>query len=273
LHGRRENIMRVLIVGDVHGRHDLLAEALHQAWTDFRIAAAIQVGDFGFYEELLDRARDARLRFVVPVHVIDGNHEDHAWLRRALLAGAAQVWRRELNLVFQPRPSVAQLGSCKVGFLGGALHVDRPQRHNWLSGWPNYILRRQREQAAALFNKHHPDLIITHSCPSRIGIGLCSATELRPGVADHITAAGFDAGPADDCGELELNHLWSALIRKPRAWVFGHFHRDHQAWVDGTQFVCVGDNWWSPERRLVIWDTEEKKLLICPADPSADTHP
>ena len=262
--------MRVLIVGDVHGRHPKLAEVLRQAQTDFRIAAAIQVGDFGFYQDIIRRAREEQVRFPVPLHVIDGNHEDHQWLRRALLTGAGRVWRQELNLHYQSRPSVVQLGASRVGFLGGALHVDRPQKHNWLSGFPNYILRRHREHAAALFNQQRPELIVTHSCPSRIGIGIHSAAEMQPGIAEHITAAGFDSGPHDDCGEVELGRLWVELSYRPRAWVFGHFHRAHQSIVEGTRFVCVSDDFDSPFRTLVIWDTEEKKLLLCPSDPSAD---
>ena len=262
--------MRVLIVGDVHGQHRKVAEGLRQAQTDFRVAAAIQVGDFGFYKDLMVQARAERLRYPVPLHVIDGNHEDHPWLRRALLLGMAKSWQRESNLLYQPRPSVAVIGGSRVGFLGGALHVDQPQRHNLFSGFPNYILRRQREHAAALFNRERPELIVTHSCPSRIGIGIRSSAEMQPGVAEHIAAAGFDPGPDDDCGEVELGRLWLELSYRPRAWVFGHFHRAHQATVEGTRFACVGDDLDSPSRTLVIWDTEEKQLLLCPADPSAD---
>jgi hypothetical protein len=40
--------------------------------------------------------------------------------------------------------------------------------------------------------------------------------------------------------------------------------------VEGTCFVCVDDDLQSFSRTLVIWDTEEKRLLHCPADPSAD---
>jgi predicted phosphodiesterase len=264
--------MRILIVGDVHGQHQKLAECLQQAQTDFRIAAAIQVGDFGFYKDLLADAREERLRFPIPLHVIDGNHEDHAWLHRALLTGAGRTWKQELNLIYQPRPSVTRFGESKVGFLGGALHVDRPQKHNLLSGFPNYILRRNREHAASLFNQEHPELIVTHSCPSRIGIGIRSSTEMQHGVAEHITGAGFDPGPEYDCGEAELSRLWLDLAYRPRSWVFGHFHRAHQTTVEGTRFVCVSDDLDSPSRTLVIWDTEEKKLLLCPADPSAGIH-
>jgi hypothetical protein len=109
---------------------------------------------------------------------------------------------------------------------------------------------------------------VTHSCPARIGIGLHSSAEMQSGVAEHIAAAGFDPGPADDCGEVELSRLWVELAYKPRAWVFGHFHRAHEAVIEGTRFVGVSDELAALTRRLAIWDTEEKKLLLCPADPS-----
>jgi hypothetical protein len=33
--------------------------------------------------------------------------------------------------------------------------------------------------------------------------------------------------------------------------------------VEGTRFVCVGDNLDMLRQALVLWDTEEKKLLTC----------
>jgi len=249
--------MRVLIVGDVHGQHRELAEVLRQVQTDLGIAAAIQVGDFGF-----DAEHMAQLpRFPVPVHVIDGNHENHAWLRRALLTGAANAWQKEANLIYQPRPSVAWLGKSKIGFMGGALHVDRPQKHNLLSRFPNYILRRHREQAMALFNREKPELIVTHSCPAGVGIGIRCSPELEAGVAEHVVKAGFDPGPPGDCGEVELRELWRELIYRPRGWAFGHFHRTHEALVEGTHFVCVGEELSGTARALWLWDTDERKLL------------
>jgi predicted phosphodiesterase len=265
--------MRVLLVGDIHGQLPELAAALRQAQVDYRVSAAIQVGDFGFGEGTMSRALDRRRRFPVPLHVIDGNHEDHRWVHRALRSGAARTWLTELNLIYQPRPSIACLGATRVGFMGGALHVDRPQNHNLLSRFPNYILRRQREHATALFNRERPDLIVTHSCPARIGIGLRGAPDLGHAVAEHVRAAGFDPGPDEDCGEAELSQLWHDLDFRPRAWVFGHFHRAHRVTIDGTYFVCLADDLTSPDRTLVLWDTEEKLLLHCPADPSAGAHP
>ncbi|MFH1708409.1 MAG: metallophosphoesterase [Planctomycetota bacterium] len=259
--------MRVLIVGDVHGRHQALAAELRRVQSNYRIAAAIQVGDFGLTGPAMEQLGGERVRFPVPLHVIDGNHEDHAWLRRALRSGAAAAWAEEFNLVYQPRPSLAHFGSSTAGFMGGALHVDRPQRRGLLGGIPNYILRRQRAEAAALFNRTRPVLIVTHSCPTRIGIGLRGTPGLALGVNTHITEAGFDPGAPDDRGEAELERLWKELEYRPRAWVFGHFHRMHQAVIEDTQFICVDAKIDAPGRTLVIWDTEEQRLLACPADP------
>jgi predicted phosphodiesterase len=251
--------MRVLIIGDVHGQHERLAAILARDQRALGVEAAIQVGDYGFDKALARRHPS----YPIPVHVIDGNHEDHGWLQWALDAGADARWRTSLRLFYQPRPSIARLGSTTVGFIGGALHVDRPQRHNREAGLPNYILRRHAEEAAALFNDARPELIVSHSCPSRIGIGVEGAEHLRWGVIDHIISAGFDPGPDGDCGEAELSRVWHALTYRPRAWVFGHHHRLHAATVDGTLFVCVGDVE-SSESRPVVWDTETMSLTVLP---------
>lgn len=260
--------MRVLIVGDIHGRHRALDRCLRQAVADFRIGAAIQVGDFGFFPSLMAQARAERLRFPVPVHAIDGNHEDHPWLHRCEADGIVRSWRDAHNLHYQPRASVVRLGTSRIGFLGGALHADRPQQREWGNGFPNFILRQERERALALFNREQPGLIVTHSCPSRIGLGIEGSAQMEPWIRLHITAAGFDAGPRDDCGETELTALWNGLTYQPRAWAFGHFHQFRHSQVGATRFVCADCDLDSPARTLVIWDSEERRLLFCPADPS-----
>ena len=261
--------MRVLIVGDIHGQHQAFARCLQQAVAEFRIGAAIQVGDFGFFPSLFEQARVERLRFPVPVFAIDGNHEEHPWLHRCVTDGTAAAWPERFTLTYQPRGSVVALGDSKIGFLGGALHADRPQQRKWGTGFPNFILRHEREQAITRFNREQPELIITHSCPSRIGVGMKGSPMMEPWVRMFITTAGFDAGPQDDCGETELTQLWHGLTYQPRAWVFGHFHHLHQATVGTTRFVGTADDIASPARTLALWDTEERRLLLCPADPSA----
>jgi predicted phosphodiesterase len=248
--------MQVLIVGDVHGRHDRLADLLERARRALGIDAAIQVGDFGFAASALGAVRTP---FPIPVYAIDGNHEDHRWLQRAIDEGEAQRWAAQLNLFYQPRGSTAVLGGSTVGFLGGALHVDQPQQHNGPAGLANYIRRREVDAAAADFNRARPHLVVTHSCPAGIGIGLTGPQELQLGVLDYVVAAGFDPGPVHDCGDAELTALWSRLAYRPPAWVFGHHHRLHATTVEGTHFVCVGEGDAAVEQP-VIWDSTDRTL-------------
>lgn len=244
--------MQVLIVGDVHEQHHQLAALLVDSRQRLGIEAAIQVGDFGFTDEAFGALREA---FAVPMFVIDGNHEDHRWLTQAVERGEPARWRAELNLHYQGRATTGSLGGTGVGFIGGALNVDRPQQHNRAAGLPNYIMRRHAEDARARFNAERPSLIVSHSCPAGIGIGLSGRLDLRMGVLDHIVGAGFDPGPVHDCGETELTRLWRDLEYRPAAWVFGHHHRLHSTTVRDTHFVCVGDAdsaWHQP----VLWDTD-----------------
>ena len=73
--------MRILMVGDIHGELDRFAEFLRLAKAEIAIHADIQVGYFGFGSDVIQawiESTDAP--FAVPVHAIDGNHEDHRWL-------------------------------------------------------------------------------------------------------------------------------------------------------------------------------------------------
>lgn len=251
--------MRVLIIGDVHGQFGEFHDIVLRARRELRIGAAIQVGDFGFFPEIIKGAVAAGLRFPVPVYAIDGNHEDHGWLAACGQDGSLNQWRHEMNLFYMPRGTVAAIGGSKVGFLGGALHVDRPQAFDSATGASNYVQRDQRAGAVTAFNLERPDLIVTHSCPTGIGIGIQGNPIFVPGVAQYIASAGFDPGVDGDCGDIELTHLWNALAYRPRAWVFGHFHADYEKRVEGTDFVCLGG---MNLDLVAMWDTDDNCVLI-----------
>ncbi len=248
--------MKVLIAGDVHGRLEEFSRLLQGLAAEHDFEAVIQVGDFGFFEKTISAFGAAGGRFPVPVYAIDGNHEDHAWLSRQVEEGAAGRWPELYNLHYQPRGSVLGLGTSRIGFLGGAFHVDRPQEHARERAFPNYIRREDREEALFQFNHSHPHLIVTHSCPTRIGIGVQGSPFFASGVQLYILNAGFDPGRSTDCGEPQLTKLWHGLNFSPRAWVFGHFHHSRSAEIEGTRFVCLGADLADPAGMLAVWDTE-----------------
>lgn len=247
--------MKVVILGDAHGNWTALNQLLTQARDRLGAEAGIQVGDFGIDRNGLKHFANTERRFVLPLHAIDGNHDDHPFLARAVRRGEAQGWPAQFNLHFQTRGSMAQFADAGVGFLGGALHVASPQRHGWLSGAPNYLRRREAVAAAERFNTAKPQLIVTHSCPSGIGIGMRGNPLLDPGLREHVVNAGFDPGPNADRGETALRTLWDRLHHRPNAWVFGHFHLSWQAKVEETQFICVPAVDAIPVGEVLCWDT------------------
>lgn len=237
--------MKIALLGDAHGRIDLLQAAAQRAQDEFGAGMAIQMGDLGFFESLLGAGRPLP-RLPIPVLAVCGNHEEHDFLTRARRSGLCRYWA-ERGLVYQPRGSVAWLDGHLAGFLGGAMHVDRRQEAL------NRPTPEQIQTALDTFNAARPELIFTHSCPSGIGIGMRGSDAFARSVHEYVRQAGIDPGPPDDCGEPGLQALWNGLARKPRLWVFGHFHRYHQATIQNTLFLgCPALEESLP---MVVWDS------------------
>jgi Calcineurin-like phosphoesterase len=270
--------MRILVLGDCHGRLGHVARACENAARTHGIEAAIQVGDFGFYPRVIDGyLRTDGLRFSVPLYAIDGNHEDHQWLKAAHLSGVSRSWESH-NLFYQGRGTVARLGGLSIGFIGGALHVDRPQewagRRDANSAreaipqdpeWSNWITTADRNRALMEFRATVPDVVVTHSCPAGIGIGMTGLPELSEDVKRYVLNAGFFSGPDEDCGDGALAEVWDGLFVRPKAWIYGHFHCVHEKTLGDTRFTCVGSSDDSDGTRLIrafVIDTEDPRARV-----------
>lgn len=245
--------MRILILGDCHGRLDLVHRACLEARERWGIEAAIQVGDFGFYPQTLKQfLHEGPRRFPVPVYAIDGNHERHDYLMIARQQSAA-AWT-QANLIAPARGTTLIIGGMRFGFLGGALHADRSQ--SWSDGTStvprqgrprppdpfaaNWVTAGDVARAVGAFTASPPEALVTHSCPAGIGIGMEGDPRLAGHVDVFIRQAGFRCGPVGDRGEPGLTTLWRQLPTRPRWWLFGHFHRRHEQVINATRFVCVG---------------------------------
>jgi len=244
--------MKVALFGDVHDDLERLLVCVTAA-ARAGAGAAIQLGDLGFREDQLGPGR-VWPRFPIPVLALCGNHEDHAFLRRACDSGLATAWATH-GLCYQARGTVARLGGRTIAFLGGALHADRPQEREG----GNVIADAEVAATLSACAIRPPDLIATHSCPAGIGIGMCGNPDMAYGVAQFVHAAGFDSGPADDCGEVALGRLWHGLPRRPAIWAFGHFHTSGRRTIDGTTFVVVPEA--DPAGMVTAWDTATNALM------------
>lgn len=204
----------LLLLSDVHARYDVIdAQVAHaEAHLGAPVGQVLVLGDFGLFGDHLQRHfRQQGRRFARPVAFIEGNHEDFRAFDQ-LVHGFADV------VTHLPRGSVFRTGNRRCLCLGGARYMDA-----W-STPPGCEVKEQDIEAALQLAPGSVDLVISHDCPT--GIGVPSADGFNhlgpPGVA------GFAAIAA---------HL------APRLWVFGHHHRWHQCEADGTRFIGLPQSW------------------------------
>lgn len=261
--------MKILFAGDLHLVWDaqgifLLEYAMMKTREQFPdCELAIQVGDFGFSSSTFEAAFRNAPKLPYRLLAIDGNHEDHTWLKST---GWGKGWDLKYNMEYMPRGSVIQIDGRHIGFLGGAMNVDRAQHGKTKFGTQNFISNANVKYALTNFNKYNPDLIVTHSCPHGIGIGMAGAACFLPSIQKYVYTP-YSLPPTDilDCGEHALKDLWDKLEKKPANWVFGHFHCQHRKVIGNTEFVCVGSTDFTDHHQSflpIVYDTIDNQITI-----------
>ena len=267
--------MKILILGDAHGAMYILADVIDTV-KDAGIEAVIQAGDFGFFPFIFKQnfgepiTKDS-IGFSLPVYAIDGNHELHKWIH----IQDKNLWAKHLNLHFVERGTILQFGSSNIAFLGGALNIDRKQTITVKKGENiydsvgihNFTLNSEKNLLVKNINsmENGVDMIVTHTCPHSIGIGMRKAPFLMPLEKKFISSMGIYTGELYDCGEQVLTDMWNELTHRPKHWMFGHFHTAVRKKIDNTYFSCVGcvdgsdgNNYTLP----FIYDTETKAIDV-----------
>jgi predicted phosphodiesterase len=249
---------RVVICGDVHAQFSMFYNYVDTCELQ-STKAIIQCGDFGFFPHLLTALTKP---FSIPVYAIDGNHENHEWLKN----NYPKKHLVKKNFHYQPRGSILTLDETTFGFIGGAWNVDRANLGVSDDTTP-YITQKQLEHTIKVFNDAQPDVIISHDCPHSIGIGMKGHPSFIQSVETFVTRAGGIPGPLDDIGDNSLMLLWKSLIKKPKYWLYGHHHKYHVAKIGTTEFYCVGSSDYSDRRPLehklfFVYETYSKELKI-----------
>lgn len=258
---------KILILGDLHaGPGTGLVHLVYvqtQALKKFPdITHCIQVGDFGFYGSVFKNLKGTD-KLPIKTFVIDGNHEDHEWLKEANVTHGAE-WQEKYNFTYKPRGTIEVFDGATVGFFGGALNVDRAQEGSIDRRTTNYPLRVEVAEAIVKFNSVPKiDLMITHSCPHSIGVGMVGNAFFFESIDKFCHRKGHSTGPNHDCGEGALTRLWTGLTTKPDNWAYGHFHQTRMKKVNNTYFYCVGSTDSSDGKdwkEAFIYDTDKKTI-------------
>ena len=203
---------RIALLGDVHA---------NTAWTRSAIAEAkhrgadvvVQLGDyaFDFLDSFRYRIQRSCARAGIPLLFIDGNHDDHDWLR-ALPTQPNGLRRVSKHVWHLPRAYRWQWQGVQFVALGGAVSVDKRHRVAGVSWWAGETISTADAERTVAGGR--ADVLIAHDCPAGVPI---------PGLADtehHWPAAA-----------IRESQQHRALLRsvvdtvQPR-WIFhGHYHR------------------------------------------------
>ena len=250
--------MKYLIVGDVHGNWDCFSQHVnHVKQRGIPFDEIIQVGDFGFYGRSMNLFNHYKRKINYPIHFICGNHEDHD-----LLEHYPKI-KEQFGLTYHKKGDITIVDhGVKIGWMGGAFNVDRPQE--FINGTQNFP---SKEEISTMIGKVNAldgvDLMITHSCPQSIGVAMKGSNFFNATIDEFIVKLGYPASPVWDCGDQPLTDLWHGLNKKPKDWVFGHFHKRHQGRVGTTNFFCVGacDYHFDTNVPMFLYDTEYKQVF------------
>jgi len=231
---------RFVVVGDIHGRFEELAEALDEArrrWgtVDFVLA----VGDVEPNRDRKDQAgvvapaRHQKLGdfpllvagdivLGAPLYFIAGNHDPYPTLDRAGPGEwAPGVW-------WLGRCGVTPIAEVTVAYLSGIYsprlsELEQPYRRG--PKQRTYWHRSELAQIIDATSHLHapPDILLTHDWPAGVG------TNRR----------------GHPVGDPSLRQLVETL--QPRVHACGHHHYDQQATIGNTRILCLAKPWVTPQ--------------------------
>lgn len=182
----------------------------------------IHTGDFGYnypggFVNGMQRLVD---RYDLPVAFIDGNHDDHRFLRKLPQAsdGSGHLGHR---LHYLPRAFRWQWGEVTFLALGGARSVDRARRHlDREPYWWSTETITGRDIAAA--QKHGPvDVLVSHDAPSGVLIPNFDRYSFGYGDTEILAAQAHRQALRD-----VVDHV------RPRLIIHGHYHVYHSQSVE-----------------------------------------
>jgi len=226
-----------MVIGDIHGNWSPVNILLNKKHEE--VECILQCGDFGYWPKFHGRTYITPLGYRrtednyglknhnIPVYFCDGNHEDHASLRK----WNDKIWM-DKNVHYMKRGSILTLGDGRVVlFIGGARSIDKEYRlagHDW---FPEESITEGELYGLPDIDV---DIVISHTAPESFPI-----TYERVG----IDTTGFKDSNRDKL-EYVLN------LYKPKLWFCGHFHKYQSGVTKGCRWTAldmVGSSgkWWT----------------------------
>lgn len=259
----------IFVCGDIHRAYDyykvpLLVRQLNEDGTidrclkDNEPIYIICTGDFGFIwhnakgykkkdgfgvakedsEELQDCFNSLAEGTTITFLFLDGNHENFDMLNavKKSIKWGGYVQQVAAHVYHLMRGEIYTLDGLTFLTIGGGLSVDKKYRTEGKNWWPQEELSQdEANYAMKNFETHNlkVDYILSHTCPQPVVNRL--EAECLPA---YDTATWGQK--TDDPTTIRLTPF--ALVGDFKAWIFGHFHIDHQTTWHYKPYYCQIDN-------------------------------
>lgn len=222
--------MRILLLGDTHGRVHAVRDAI-----DYALEAGcdriVQVGDFGYGWDL-HYPPNGRFPFIVnefsaqaglDFYWLDGNHENFDALQEELGDGftSHEPVKMMSNLYYLPRGSSWDWDGVRFLALGGAYSIDKHVRVEGVSWWRQEMTTRADVERA--LDRGQADVMLTHDMPAQIFDALAFSTGWYKSDPDSRSNRQMVSGVME--------------IVKPKLLVHGHFHYRHDTMCGDTRVI------------------------------------
>jgi len=230
--------MVLRIISDCHGQTRKYREIAEAA------EYSVQTGDLGFadtYKALMDDSS-----FSVEHHKwFGGNHDDYDFITLCEMCEHNAV-QKSLVYKHYERFNSFNLGDYGMRSHGGvdfyivrgAFSIDvkpRLQQERLFgvrSWWVEEELSIEHHDSIVDdFAKAKPDVVLTHECPQNVGHDGVLKTNW---ILENF---GFDPLTFTTNTGILLQRMFEE--HQPKLWVFGHYHKNWRATVNGTEFVCL----------------------------------
>lgn len=214
----------IFVVGDIHGEFEHFWRNVNHMIDRLqeKPSMIIQVGDFGWYPGTSKRWTND---LDIPVHFIDGNHENFDYLATNPPAGVK-------NLHHIPRGTVMEIEGKLFAFCGGGESVDKAYRvlHGDHKSWwaQERVTPADCQKVIDAVAGRHVDYLITHTPPLPVIWGNFPM----------ISKRDYDL-PFDwiDESSICIDQLWEKLER-PNLFC-GHMHKSVRQ--NNVQILDIGE--------------------------------
>lgn len=214
---------RFFVVGDTHGQKGL-AHDISRVAAKHLCDSVIQLGDFGFGWRTGIKGNDLWLTEVAEAaafhgvhwYFIDGNHDNHP-----------KLWVTEMpeHVTYMARGAKLVVGNDTIGFMGGAVSVDKGGRNAYLDWWPTEEIT-YADVNKALDTWDDVSVVLTHDAPT--------AFPCLPDPDDDFWPAHIIEQAR--AHRRNFDPILEAI--KPKFWIHGHYHYRYTARIDST--IAIG---------------------------------